>query len=153
MPTWTLSQRSRDRLTGVNPALVAVVERAIQLSAVDFGITEGLRTAERQTQLVAAGASSTMNSRHLTGDAVDVVAYVGGAVSWKLSVYCQIAAAFREASMELHQPIRWGGCWSLLRDLPDDAEGIEDAVETYSARRRAMGRRALIDGPHFEIPA
>lgn len=151
--TWTLSQRSRERLTGVNPALVAVVDRAIALSTVDFGITEGLRTSERQTQLVAAGASSTMNSRHLTGDAVDVVAYVGGQVSWKIPVYCQIAAAFRAASMELHQPIRWGGCWRLVSELPADPEAIEDAVEAYGAQRRAMGRRALIDGPHFEVPA
>ncbi len=71
------SQRSEKNLAGVKPQLVAVVRRALALSDVDFGITEGLRTKERQKQLVAEGKSQTMNSRHLTGDAVDVVAYVG----------------------------------------------------------------------------
>ncbi|MCV5473136.1 M15 family metallopeptidase, partial [Escherichia coli] len=69
------SCRSEKNLEGVRPQLVAVVRRALELTEVDFGITEGLRTKERQKQLVAEGKSQTMNSRHLTGDAVDVVAY------------------------------------------------------------------------------
>lgn len=153
MSLWTFTTRDRERLTDVDPRLIAVAERALDLSPLDFGITEGLRTPERQAQLMKAGASATMNSRHLTGHAIDVVVQLGDRISWELALYCQVAAAFREASVELATPIRWGGCWSLLRDLPSTAEGIEDAVETYGARRRAAGKRALIDGPHFEIPA
>lgn len=81
------SQRSEKNLAGVKPQLVAVVRRALALSDVDFGITEGLRTKERQKQLVAEGKSQTMNSRHLTGDAVDVVAYVGSTISWDWPLY------------------------------------------------------------------
>ncbi len=71
------SRRSEKNLEGVKPQLVAVVRRALELTEVDFGITEGLRSKYRQKQLVAEGKSQTMNSRHLTGDAVDVVAYIG----------------------------------------------------------------------------
>ncbi|EOT5669503.1 M15 family metallopeptidase, partial [Escherichia coli] len=85
---------------------------------VDFGITEGLRSKCRQKQLVAAGKSQTMNSRHLTGEAVDVVAYVGNQVSWEWSLYEKIARAFQQAAAELGTPIEWGGDWKTLKDGP-----------------------------------
>lgn len=113
-----LSQRSRDRMKGVHPDLVKVVERAIQLTPVDFTVTEGLRTRERQAKLLAAGASRTMNSRHLTGHAVDVAALVGGKVRWDWPLYPQIAVAFKQAARELGVKIVWGGDWSRLRDGP-----------------------------------
>ncbi|HCO6412827.1 TPA: M15 family peptidase, partial [Escherichia coli] len=77
------SSRSEKNLQGVNPDLVKVTRRALEISSVDFGITEGLRSRCRQKQLVDTGKSQTMNSRHLTGHAVDVVAYVGSQVSWE----------------------------------------------------------------------
>lgn len=113
-----LSSRSLARLDGVHPDLVRVVKRAIELTPVDFGITEGLRTKERQRQLVQAGASRTMNSRHLTGHAVDVVAYIGSEVRWDWGLYPRIAKAFRQAAAELNVPIVWGGDWVKLRDGP-----------------------------------
>ncbi len=76
--SFRLSSRSRARLVGVHPALIAVVEAAIARTPVDFMITEGLRTAEHQAALVKAGASRTTRSRHLTGHAVDVAALVEG---------------------------------------------------------------------------
>lgn len=112
------SQLSENNLVGVKPPLVAVVRRALELSSVDFGITEGLRTQERQKQLYAEGKSQTMNSRHLTGDAVDVVAYVSGAVSWDLPLYRKISEAFKQAGQELNTPIEWGGDWKTLVDGP-----------------------------------
>ena len=75
-----LSLKSKNLLKGVNPKLVAVVERAIEISKVDFGVTEGLRTVETQRKYVATGKSRTMNSMHLTGHAVDLVAFVDGKV-------------------------------------------------------------------------
>ena len=115
---FTLSKASRAKLVGVHPALVAVVERAIEITPVDFRITEGLRTVTRQKQLFAAGASKTMNSRHLTGHAVDVAALVGGQVRWDWPLYARIADAFKQASLELDVPIVWGGDWTTLKDGP-----------------------------------
>lgn len=88
--SFNLSQRSKDRLKGVHPDLVAVVERAIELTGVDFGVTCGVRTIEEQEANVAAGRSQTMRSKHLPQEdgysqAVDVVAYVGSEVSWELT--------------------------------------------------------------------
>ncbi|MGP3174462.1 M15 family metallopeptidase [Serratia bockelmannii] len=115
---YRFSQRSEKNLVGVNPALVAVVRRALELSPVDFGITEGLRSRERQKKMVAAGASQTMNSRHLTGHAVDVVAYLGANISWDWKYYEHIAAAFKQAGKELGTVIEWGGDWKTLKDGP-----------------------------------
>ena len=115
---WKLSKRSNERLIGVHPDLVRVVHRALQLSPIDFGISEGLRTMERQIQLKKAGASKTLNSRHLSGHAVDVVAYIGKEVRWDWPLYEQIAAAFKQAAKELDVPITWGGDWTTLKDGP-----------------------------------
>jgi len=114
----TLSRRSRDRLIGVHPALVAVVEAAIARAPVDFMVTEGLRTRERQAALVKAGASRTLNSRHLTGHAVDVCALIDGKVRWDWPLYPRIAGAFKAAALELGTPLVWGGDWPRLRDGP-----------------------------------
>ncbi|MDI1281985.1 M15 family metallopeptidase [Brevundimonas sp.] len=116
--SFRLSTRSRARLAGVHPALVAVVEAAIVTSPVDFMITEGLRSRERQVALVRAGASRTLNSRHLTGHAVDVAAIVDGRVRWDWPLYGRIATAFKQAAIQLDTPLDWGGDWARLRDGP-----------------------------------
>lgn len=113
-----LSARSLSRLEGVHPDLVKVVKRAIEITPVDFMVTEGLRTRARQVQLVKAGASRTLNSRHITGHAVDVAAWVAGEVRWDWPLYPKIAAAFKQAAKELGIPIVWGGDWKSLRDGP-----------------------------------
>lgn len=115
---FVLSKRSLQRLEGVHPDLVKVVKRAIQLTSVDFTVLEGLRTLERQKQLVAAGASKTMNSRHLTGHAVDLGAYVADEVRWDWPLYHQIAAAVKRAAAEVGVPIEWGGDWRTFKDGP-----------------------------------
>lgn len=113
-----LSKRSRDRLAGVHPELVKVVERAIQLTTVDFAVTEGLRTMARQRELYDAGASTTMNSRHLTGHAVDLVAFVGKDIRWDWPLYEHIAVAMKFAASELGVSIVWGGDWKTFKDGP-----------------------------------
>lgn len=118
MSNFKFSQRSENNLKGVNSDLVKIVRRALQLSPVDFGITEGLRTVERQQQLVAAGKSQTMNSRHISGHAVDVFAYPTSAGSWEWKYYEQIATAFKQAAKELDIPVEWGGDWKTLKDGP-----------------------------------
>lgn len=118
MSNFKFSQRSENNLKGVNSDLVKIVRRALQLSPVDFGITEGLRTVERQRQLVDAGKSQTMNSRHISGHAVDVFAYPTSAGSWEWKYYEQIATAFKQAAKELNIPVEWGGDWKTLKDGP-----------------------------------
>jgi peptidoglycan L-alanyl-D-glutamate endopeptidase CwlK len=111
---FTLSKRSRKALEGVHPDLVRVVERAIQITPVDFVVTEGLRSPARQRQLVAAGASQITRSRHITGHAVDVAALVGREVRWEFELYRRIAAAFQRAADEFGVSISW----RTLRDGP-----------------------------------
>lgn len=112
------SARSTRNLQGVHPDLVRVALRAIAITDLDFGITEGLRTIERQRELVAAGASRTMNSRHLTGHAIDVVALIGGEVRWDWPLYAKLALHFKKAASEVNVPITWGGDFPRFRDGP-----------------------------------
>lgn len=114
----SLNARSRARLKGVHPRLIAVAERAAGISPVGFIVTEGLRSRERQAALVNAGASRTMNSRHLTGHALDIAAVVDGKVRWDWPLYPRIAEAFNQAASELGVAIVWGGDWPRLRDGP-----------------------------------
>lgn len=145
-----LSQRSVDKLAGVNPQLVAVVKRAIELSTIDFGVSEGLRTLETQKKYVAAGKSQTLKSKHIEGRAVDLVAYVDGAVSWELNLYDNIADAVAKAAKELGLPIRWGAAWNVP-DITKWNGTMESAMNHYVDTRRKEGQRPFIDAPHFEI--
>lgn len=115
---YRLSRRSLERLQRVHPDLVRVVMRAIEITEVDFGITEGVRTIEKQREYFAKGASKTMNSRHLTGHAVDLAAYIGAEVRWDWPLYHKLAAAMKAAAKELGVAIVWGGDWSSFRDGP-----------------------------------
>lgn len=119
---FVLGPRSILKLEGVHKDLVRVVKRAIQITEIDFVVTEGLRTVERQKQLVAAGASKTMNSRHLTGHAVDLAACVGSQVRWDWPLYDKLNDCMQKAAKELKIPIEWGGAWKFR------------------------------DGPHFQLP-
>lgn len=105
------SRRSTGNLAGVHPDLVGVAHRALELTEVDFVVIEGRRGRARQAELVAAGASWTMDSRHLTGHAIDVAAWVGGRISWDWPPYEKIAAAFLAAAGESGVAIDWGGHW------------------------------------------
>jgi peptidoglycan L-alanyl-D-glutamate endopeptidase CwlK len=116
--SFELNQASLDRLRGVHPDLVKVVELAIQKTTVNFIVTEGLRTLARQKELVAAGASKTMRSRHLTGHAVDLAAIVGKEVRWDWPLYGKLAVAMKDAAAELKIAIQWGGDWKTFRDGP-----------------------------------
>jgi peptidoglycan LD-endopeptidase CwlK len=133
--SFKLSERSLDRLKGVDQKLVDVVKRAIDLTEIDFGVSEGLRTLERQKELVEKGASQTLKSKHLGGRAVDLVAYIGPRVSWELAVYDDIADAVRQGH----------------KNLTDTKMSAEDLMNEYIDLRRSQSRRPFIDAPHFEL--
>ena len=122
-----LGTRSRERLQGVHPDLVKVVERAIELTEYDFSVIEGLRSVETQRQYVAKGVSKTMNSRHITGHAVDLYP-VGKPTPWERCP--AIADAMFRAAKELGISIRWGGDWNQDGSSKDER---------------------FYDGPHFEL--
>jgi peptidoglycan L-alanyl-D-glutamate endopeptidase CwlK len=113
-----LNERSIARLVGVNQDLVNVVQLAAERSQVPFIITEGVRTTARQAELLARGASQTMNSKHITGRAIDVAAVIDGKVSWNYPYYVSISKTFKEAASELGVRIRWGGDWKSFKDGP-----------------------------------
>lgn len=115
MSKFVLSNKSLSKLDGVHSDLVSVVKQAICITKQDFMVIEGLRSLERQEQLVASGASQTMNSRHLTGHAVDVVPYP---LSWDWPLYYPIADAMKQAATELKVDLEWGGDWRSFKDGP-----------------------------------
>jgi len=115
---YKLGQRSKDRLKGVHPDLVKVVERAIEITTVDFTVLEGLRTPERQKTLMESGASQTLNSRHITGHAVDLGAWVDNQVDWSWPLYHKIADAMKGAASELDVKIVCGSDWKKFPDGP-----------------------------------
>jgi peptidoglycan L-alanyl-D-glutamate endopeptidase CwlK len=113
-----MDARSERALKGVHPDLVRVVRRAHELAQGAFVVTEGLRTKARQRELVAAGASRTLNSRHLTGHAVDLAALVGGKVRWDWPLYVRLAKHVKRAAREQKVALVWGGDWRAFRDGP-----------------------------------
>lgn len=113
-----LSKRSYRNLVGVHPDLVSVVELAITLTPVDFGVLEGLRSKGRQQELYVAGASRSMNSRHLTGHAVDLGAFLRGELRWDWPLYDRIYRVMNEAARDLGVHMTWGGSWANFKDGP-----------------------------------
>lgn len=116
--TFTFSQRSESRLVGVHPDLVKVVRLALTRSPLDFCVLEGLRTKERQAELMAKGATRTMNSRHLTGHAVDIAPMIDGEIRWDWPLYHQLAPVIKGAAASLGVAVVWGGDWRTFKDGP-----------------------------------
>lgn len=128
---YRLSKRSKNNLKRVHSDLVAVVKRAIKITDQDFMIICGRRTKKEQRTLLRLGKSWTMNSRHLTGHAVDFVPYP---VDWNdLTKFARVADAFFKAADELGIKIRWGGDWNENGSYLDEI------------------RRGSYDGGHIEL--
>jgi peptidoglycan L-alanyl-D-glutamate endopeptidase CwlK len=116
MAKFILGKRSTDNLKGVHPDLVRVVKRALDISPVDFTVIEGLRTKERQAELLEQGFTRTMNSRHIIGQAIDIVPLP---VDWNNpKPFGMVAEAMKKAADELGVKITWGGDWKTFKDLP-----------------------------------
>ena len=146
---YKLGKRSLSRLEGVNENLVTVVKHAIKITKQDFSVICGLRTIDEQRALVAKGASQTMKSKHIDGNAVDLMAYCNGG-RWELNLYDEIADAMKEGAAAAGVKLRWGAAWTI-DDLGDYPGTAEHAMVSYIDTRRSQSRRPFIDAPHFEI--
>ena len=114
--SYKLGTRSLQNLSGVHPDMVAEVKRAIEITEQDFTVIEGIRNVSRQRELYKAGKSTTMNSRHITGHAVDMVPWP---VDWNdLERFEVMSEAMKKAAEELDIPIKWGGDWKSFYDAP-----------------------------------
>lgn len=147
---------SEAKLRGVHPDLVKVVRLADRImermyAPVGFRVNEGVRSRQRQAQLVAAGASWTLDGRHVTGHAVDLVATLNDEVSWDWPLYYKVGDAMRRAAINEGIPIVWGGVWDRRIDELTLEGGTEDDVTAYVVRQKSQGKPARIDGPHFEL--
>ena len=114
----TLNAKSLERLTGVHPDLVKVIKKAAEITDTQFIVTEGLRTLARQKQLLAAGATRTLKSRHITGHAVDLAVVVDGEVRWDWPLYKKLSENVKKAAASVGIPIEWGGDWRTFKDGP-----------------------------------
>ena len=128
-----LSSRSESNLKGVDERLVKVIRRALEISSTDFAVIEGLRTIEQQRENVKKGVSKTMDSRHLTGHAVDILpSAIKPGMDWELKYFMPVLTSIKQAGDELGVPLRFGINWKSDPSLP---------IETK-----------FIDAPHVEIP-
>lgn len=148
--TFKFGNKSLERMKGVHPDLVKVMNLAIQKSSQDFSITEGLRTLAKQKTLLAQRLTTTLNSKHLPqstgyGHAVDVAPYP---VNWDLKSFYPIVEAIRAAAKELGINVKWGGSWDILNNTSASPETL---VTNYSRLRKSKGKSPFIDGPHFEL--
>lgn len=116
--TFKLSESSLSKLKGVNQQLVDVVKLAITKSPLDFKITEGLRTVERQRELLAQKKTQTLKSRHIIGQAVDICVIIDGKANWDFENYREVADVFYVCAEELGIKITWGGSWTNFKDGP-----------------------------------
>lgn len=127
-----LSARSQSKLIGVSEPLVEIVNRALEISEADFAVIEGLRSIEKQKENVRNGVSQTMKSKHLTGQAIDILpSSIKPGMKWELHHFKPVLHAFHLASIELGIPLRFGINWKNDPSLP---------IETK-----------FIDAPHIEL--
>lgn len=121
---YKFSSNSLKNLEGVNPELLQVVHHALGISKVDFGIPQngGLRSDTEQRKLFLSGKSRLdgveKKSKHQTGDAFDVFAYVDGKASWDVNHMSQVALAVLQSAVSLGVKVQWGGFWKNFVDLP-----------------------------------
>jgi len=112
-----LTPRDLARLEGVHPDLVRVVQRA--RATAPFFVAEGLRTPKRQAELMRAGKSTTLASRHITGHAVDLYPITDTPIPQMTKAdFAGVVIAMRKAAAAEGVPVTWGGDWATFVDAP-----------------------------------
>ena len=155
--TYRLGKRSLQRLEGVDERLVTVVKAAISRSSQDFSVLEGLRSMDRQRELVKKGHSQTMKSKHISGLAVDLGAYdsiIG--IRWEEAAYFPIADAMQDAARECGISLCWGASWAVPdHPYPYDCRqwngDMKSCWNAYHKLRQSQGRVGFNDMPHYEL--
>ena len=152
MSSWVLGAKSLEELELVDPQLVVIVVRALELSVVDFSVADGARVLSEQRELVGAGVSQTLESWHLVQEdgfakAVDLVPYIAGRLRWEWEPIYAVCRAMKQAAAETRTRVRWGGAWQELARI----DKPQHAHAAYLGRRQTMGRAAFADGPHYEL--
>lgn len=147
-----LSQTSERNLLGVNQKLINLVHLAILNTPIDFRVTDGLHSLSEQRHLVELGASQSLNSRHVTGDAVDLVPWINGKPKWEWPLIYPMAEHIRKCAKDLNLGIRWGGCWHISC-FTTTVSSAESLVQAYINKCNSEHRKPFLDGPHFELCA
>lgn len=145
-----LNQTSIKRLVGVNPKLILIVNRALQICPLQLLVGEGVRTLETQREYVRKGLSQTMNSKHLTGHAVDMYALTSdGKLDGNYANILKVADSMIQASRELKIEIVWGGSWN--QKILNNNKNANRLIEDYKAYKKSINSKPFYDTPHFEI--
>ncbi len=161
---YKLGNTSKERLATGRKEIVMVVERAIEITELDFTVLEVFRDQERQFKLWQKKASKlngaergsyiheypgTGMSYHQLRAAVDLGALIDNRISWDFGPYYDVARSMQTASKELNIPIIWGSIWD--RNLDDLSSNLEYEVAEYTKRRTKLGKKVFLDGPHFQL--
>lgn len=147
---FVLDAHSRTRLIGVHTDLVRVVDDCAANTLLVFGVSEGVRTPKQQKLDVELGKSQTMDSRHLTGHAVDLVVLQNNHITWAWPLYYALAEQMQAASKRTGIGLIWGGCWD--REMTSLGSDMEVEAALYVTRAKARGMKGFLDGPHYELP-
>ena len=115
-------KKSKERLKGIDTRLVKVLNELIKI--MDVTIIEGVRSAERQEELLEKGATKVKYSKHMEGKAVDLAPYP---IDWNnKDGFHYMGGMIRGIAKQLNVPIRWGGDWDSDGDVKDN--GFDDLV-------------------------
>tara|TARA_Y100001938_G_scaffold146190_1_gene224567 strand:- start:284 stop:664 length:381 start_codon:yes stop_codon:yes gene_type:complete len=119
---YKFGKRSRGRLRGVDVRIINILNELIKI--MDVTVIEGLRSADRQKELLAKGATKVKYSKHMDGKAVDIAPYP---IDWKdRDRFHYMGGMIRGIAKQLNVPIRWGGDWDSDGEVKDN--GFDDLV-------------------------
>lgn len=114
---------SEKKLKLTNNTLELIARKVLSRSVIDFGITHSYRTLEEQNELFKKGASKIdgINKKSMhnynPSNAIDIVCYVDGKVTWEKDYYVFVAGMFIFAAKEMGVEIRWGGNFDMDNDI------------------------------------
>lgn len=166
--TYRFSKRSLDNLSEVHPSLTNIAHEAIEITPIDFGVTCGLR--DRQTQydlykkkksklngiprghrasinhngevLIIEGTGTSRHQRQASGysQAIDIVPYINGKISWKINDFIPVLELFKTIADQQEIKLRFGAGWFYGHKFNSIEEGYKDSLR----------RGKWIDAPHIE---
>jgi len=114
---YKFGKRSKERLKGVDHRLIMILDELIKI--MDVTIIEGLRSAERQEELLAKGATKVKYSKHMEGKAVDLAPYP---IDWEdRDTFHYMAGMVRGIGHLLNIKVRVGADWDSDGNTKDNS--------------------------------